>query len=576
MSARNRITVGKIEYQVYEDLIVPPDHLAPKGSIAIIIENERPNGIWIAKGNGKWDQLVALEVNANMAVEDDTTHYYEEGNYTAESWYPTIFTPNDLTWVEKSSSLATIVTEKIYPNVSGRFMVESNGHWYNQDAGVRWDIEASVAKNASLANSFGGATPAAAGFANIYTKDIIELDQYNQDFIQYGLRFTNTVSGDGFNPRNLSLELKLIDRPLYLLECNFEDTNKDTARMTIVNDDTNAWYKGEPAADLTAFSGDNCMYISNDNGVTWAYTNNLTQYSHFYFDIDIPNVPFSTWKVRLQWVGTGETTYDNLTIFLADQTYTPVAGEVPTGGQIIGPLATGDEWAEAIGIIEGAEGTNKRIIFTWKNDTSIGTEPIAVDNIAIFSYLDFENLWSVDFLEEWLSGSFAGNGWTVVDDPASVNYWVIGSDESFSGTDSAYITNDTPLTAQYDENDITTAHFYKDFTIDSSWATARLSLYWKCVGENGFSDTSYDYGLISLVPTTTTPVGAAELPVASRVGATDNSGKHNSLSSVWTKEVIALDDWIGDTVRLVFTWHNDGSIGGNPPFCVDNIKIEYK
>lgn len=573
MSARNKITVGKPQYQIYEDLIVPPEALAPSGSIGFIIANDRTNGVWLSKGNGKWDQLNIIDVCGDIEIQANTTLYYSDTNVTSNTW-TTMSTP---TWVKIHAHNSTVVNNLIYPGVTGKYLVETTTQWYNGDAAVYWNIEAAVAKGGTVAGirSFQSCTPLGNGFAATTTYDLIEIDAYNVDYVQPVFRYTNAPTGTGFNPRNATMKIKLIDRPLVLFECNFEDDNTDTPRITIVNDDTNAWYKGEPAAGLTAFSGSNCMYISNDGGTTWAYTNNVTQYSHFYFDIDIPNVPNSVWKARCQWIGTAESGYDEVTVYLAEQDYIPVAGSAPTGASVIGPLAGGADWEETYGLIEGAEGTSKRVIFTWDNDTSVGTEPIAIDNVAVYSYLDFENIWSLYFNEDWASGNFTANSWNVVNDGTSVNQWVVGTGTHLTDDYSAYITDNSAEDPEYDISDVTVGHFYKDFVIDSEYSLARLTFYWKCAGENGSLNTSYDYGLVHLIPTTTTPVAGTELLAATRVGASNNLGKHN-LTSNWLKESIDLTDWIGDTVRVCFTWRNDSSVGTAPGFCVDDIRIEYK
>ena len=62
----------------------------------------------------------------------------------------------------------------------------------------------------------------------------------------------------------------------------------------------------------------------------------------------------------------------------------------------------------------------------------------------------------------------------------------------------------------------------------------------------------------------------------------DNLGKFNlnygtNPGTTWNTERIDLSDYIGQTKRIVFTWNNDGSVGTDPPFVVDNIKItEFK
>jgi len=46
-------------------------------------------------------------------------------------------------------------------------------------------------------------------------------------------------------------------------------------------------------------------------------------------------------------------------------------------------------------------------------------------------------------------------------------------------------------------------------------------------------------------------------------------------ATIWGEQVIAIPaDNNGTTVRLIFTWNNDSSLGGQPPAAIDNIALE--
>lgn len=193
------------------------------------------------------------------------------------------------------------------------------------------------------------------------------------------------------------------------------------------------------------------------------------------------------------------------------------------------------------------------------------------------------------FLEDWESNSFATNSWTTVND--TTNIWTLGTaqNNTSGGTYGAYVSNDGGTTATYDVNTANVSHFYKDFNLPSQATKLFLIFDWKCQGENTAGDAvQYDYGTVVITGTATTPTAGTEVSTTEatpggdgRIGAGDNDGKFNlgygtNPGTTWNTETIDISSYIGQTKRIVFTWKNDGSVGADPPFIVDNIKVvEY-
>jgi hypothetical protein len=183
--------------------------------------------------------------------------------------------------------------------------------------------------------------------------------------------------------------------------------------------------------------------------------------------------------------------------------------------------------------------------------------------------------------ETFESGNFTANSWTVTND--ATNVWVVGTAESNGGIYSAYISNDGGTSASYTNTVAAIGHFYKDFTLPAG--TNTLTFDWKCEAENAAGATQYDYGAVVITDTTTTPVAGTEVittvataGVNGRLGAGTNLGKFNlaygtSPGTTWNTETIDLSSYSGTTKRIVFTWVDDTSVGIDPPFIVDNIKI---
>lgn len=151
---------------------------------------------------------------------------------------------------------------------------------------------------------------------------------------------------------------------------------------------TNAWYIGAGDATYTPYAGSNFAYISNDGGNSVSYTVSSTSVSHIYtdiaFDADCLEFPLSFY-----WRCQGEgTAWDRMRVHLVDTSVTPVAGTELTTGQVgltnynLQPAWT----AESITLPGTLSGTVKRLVFSWKNDSSGGTNPpINLDNISLIA-----------------------------------------------------------------------------------------------------------------------------------------------------------------------------------------------
>lgn len=195
------------------------------------------------------------------------------------------------------------------------------------------------------------------------------------------------------------------------------------------------------------------------------------------------------------------------------------------------------------------------------------------------------------FNEDWESNSFVTNNWTVVND--DTNIWEIGTAENNtpSGSRAVYISDDGGNNATYNITTANVSHFYRDFVIPAGVNSAVLSFDWKSWAENDGGATQYDYGTVVLTNTTTTPSAGSEVSTTQaptdalgnptgngRIGAETNLGKFNhgygGADNNWRSEIIDLSNFIGQTKRIVFTWLDDSSVGNDPPFVIDNIKLE--
>jgi hypothetical protein len=166
---------------------------------------------------------------------------------------------------------------------------------------------------------------------------------------------------------------------------------------SVSNSANNPWVLGN-VVSTAPFSGLSA-YISNDGGVTNAYTPANEATNYFYRDVTVPAGETSI-TLSLNWRGQGESIWDLWQVFTAPTTVVPAAvaahpgsgtGTVPPG--IAGATFVG--YGNLSGTVQTATftlnpalaGTTFRLIFSWKNETGGTQPPAAIDNISLISRL---------------------------------------------------------------------------------------------------------------------------------------------------------------------------------------------
>lgn len=159
---------------------------------------------------------------------------------------------------------------------------------------------------------------------------------------------------------------------------------------TTVNAAINQWI----TSTTSPYIGSRCAYISNaaPSGAN-AYTTTSAQTSHMYYDVTIPP---SSVNIRLKFYfrGSGQASTDRMFVTTAPTSVTPLIN-VPTSatGTTISPLGT-TVWVQTtfaagwtpvnITLPATLSGSTFRLIFSWQNDNSAGTQPpAAIDNISV-------------------------------------------------------------------------------------------------------------------------------------------------------------------------------------------------
>lgn len=176
---------------------------------------------------------------------------------------------------------------------------------------------------------------------------------------------------------------------------SFENNNW----FTVNGSQANKWYVGTSAGDTENLSA----IISNDNGVTNAYTNNSASVTHLYADFAIPSGDvLGDVVLAFDWKALAESgDWDHIKVYSILPTEVPVAGtQLIAGNQIGARYNQSGSWTKAnIDIPVAQFGTTRRIVFTWKNDGSLGDNPPAsIDNVEL---LETNNIVSVGSLENY-------------------------------------------------------------------------------------------------------------------------------------------------------------------------------
>ncbi len=148
------------------------------------------------------------------------------------------------------------------------------------------------------------------------------------------------------------------------------------------------------------------------------------------------------------------------------------------------------------------------------------------------------------------------------------NKWYIGSVVNNGGSNSLYISSDDNVTNGYVNSETTRVHSFRDISVPAGVTELKVSFDWKAGGED-----DYDYLKVWAVPVTFVPTPGSEISTSNGIAVSDNlsgSGEDFQLAEYF----VDVEDYAGQSLRLVFEWRNDGSDGVNPSAAVDNISVE--
>lgn len=183
-----------------------------------------------------------------------------------------------------------------------------------------------------------------------------------------------------------------------------ENFDAATHSFTLSNGtNVNKWFVGNAVSS----SATNSLYISNNEGVSHAYTtSSAAGVSHAYTQIAIPATALQLY-LSFDFKCGGESSLDYVRVWMVPDTFTPTAGTQITAAQ--GTLISlGPNVNNTAGNLNGTSnslgttfqtnfqnlvftfnanayaGQSAKLVFEWRNDGSVGTQPpAAIDNVIL-------------------------------------------------------------------------------------------------------------------------------------------------------------------------------------------------
>ncbi|MBQ0152297.1 MAG: fibronectin type III domain-containing protein [Chryseobacterium sp.] len=149
-----------------------------------------------------------------------------------------------------------------------------------------------------------------------------------------------------------------------------------------------------------------------------------------------------------------------------------------------------------------------------------------------------------------------------------LNQWYFGNAAGNTGK-SIYISNDNGVSNTYTLTTISTTQAYRDIAIPAGSTTATFSFDWRAEGQ-----TTLDYCRVWLVPTTYNPVAGTQITAAASGGI--QLGTYFNQQDSWTNYLntnVNVSSFAGKTMRLVFEWRNNATLGTQNPIAIDNINF---
>jgi len=208
-------------------------------------------------------------------------------------------------------------------------------------------------------------------------------------------------------------------------------------------------------------------------------------------------------------------------------------------------------WQQDLTFVNLKSNTDYYIFARAKANESLGSGPVSA---ALSAKTDAATIPFAETFED-------ETGWIFVNG-TQANKWIRGTATKYAGSYSVYISNNNSANS-YNISNSSVVHFYRDIEFPESESDFVLTFYFK-----GYGQAVNDVMTVRYSTTSNTPVAGSEFTSGTLLGM-------HHLNDTWLQKNLPLPaaDFSDKTIRLVFTWKNDGSSGTQPPAAIDDIII---
>ena len=320
---------------------------------------------------------------------------------------------------------------------------------------------------------------------------------------------------------------------------------------TIANaSQTNQWFIGS----TSVCSGSNAAFVGTAS-TNNTYTNSVSSVVHLYRDVTFP-AGQTFINLSFDYKGQGESTYDYMSVFLVSTATTPVAGTTLTTGQIgltyynlVGSCTN-----YSISIPGSAAGTTQRLVFTWRNDASLGSNPPAtLDNVTIIS--------SIPPPPNCAIINSPGNGSTGICTSGNTFTWSAPSGGGAPAGYKLFFGTNFPPT-----NIVNGTNLGNVLSYTAPALTANTTYYWQIVPTNAVGDATSCTVLSFSTGSTCVLQNAGGTISACSATYFDSGGPTGNYSNSENNTVTICPSSAGQYVQVVFSSFDLES-------CCDNLKI---
>ncbi len=252
---------------------------------------------------------------------------------------------------------------------------------------VRQDLIAVLNGHTSRRNEVNGIIYEGLNIWNVRDNELSEVRT-----ILSGLEFSElfyNVESDTFLvwDKDLNGFIDLKTNEEYLMTSFFDDFESGsfaTKGWVTVDGGENDWEIGTAAKESGTFGA----YISNDGGTNNQYSSvgGAVDRSHLYVDILLPNA-LNKIILEFDWRCEAEVGFDYGRVFNELTSYNPAPNVAVPIGSIIGQNEYNNQsvfTSERIELPIGQAGTTRRLIWSWRNDSTVENQPpMAIDNVKI-------------------------------------------------------------------------------------------------------------------------------------------------------------------------------------------------